>query len=64
MFGGLLMILGALALITPFTPGSWLIFIGAEILGIGLLTRANALLVYQKTKERIREWLKRGDEKE
>ena len=61
MFGGLLMILGALALVTPFTPGSWLIFIGAEILGIGLLTRANVLLVYQKTKERIREWMRRRD---
>ncbi|MCX6788105.1 MAG: hypothetical protein NT108_03010 [Candidatus Kaiserbacteria bacterium] len=64
MFGGLLMILGVLALITPFTPGAWLIFIGAEILGIGLLTRANVRLVYEKTRERIREWMRKRDAQE
>ena len=58
------MILGALAFVTPFTPGSWLIFIGAEILGIGLLTRANVLLLYEKTKEGILGWIKQNTEKE
>lgn len=34
--GILLVLLGLLALLTPFTPGSWLIFVGLEILGIRL----------------------------
>lgn len=29
-------IIGFLALVTPFTPGSWLIFVGLELLGIRL----------------------------
>ncbi len=32
--GGALIIVGFLALITPFTPGSWLIFVGLALLGI------------------------------
>ncbi|MEK7638304.1 MAG: hypothetical protein AAB375_02685, partial [Patescibacteria group bacterium] len=35
----LLIVLGLLALFTPFTPGSWLVFIGAELLGIRLLSQ-------------------------
>ncbi len=42
------MILGLLALITPLTPGSWLIFVGAEMLGFEL--------IYWK---RIKEWWSR-----
>lgn len=37
--GVILIILGLLALVTPLTPGAWLIFVGAEMLGIGLLSR-------------------------
>lgn len=33
----ILIILGFFALITPFTPGSWLAFIGLELLGWRLL---------------------------
>lgn len=33
IIGIVLIILGFLALITPLTPGSWLIFIGVELLG-------------------------------
>jgi uncharacterized protein YqgC (DUF456 family) len=29
-----LILLGIIALVTPFTPGSWLAFVGLEILGI------------------------------
>jgi hypothetical protein len=36
-FGVILIILGFLALITPFTPGSWLILIGFELLGFRIL---------------------------
>ena len=32
--GVVLIILGLLALLTPFTPGSWVIFIGLEFLGL------------------------------
>ena len=32
-----LIIIGFLALITPFTPGAWLIFIGLELLGVRIL---------------------------
>ena len=28
---------GLAALVTPLTPGSWLIFVGAELLGIELI---------------------------
>ena len=37
LFGIICIILGFLALITPLTPGSWLILIGLEILGLGFL---------------------------
>jgi len=35
--GSVLIVLGLLALVTPFTPGSWLIFIGLEFFGIRLV---------------------------
>ena len=34
IIGVALIIMGLLALITPFTPGSWLVFVGLEFLGI------------------------------
>lgn len=39
IFGVLFFILGFLALITPLTPGSWLIFVGLELLGFRLAVR-------------------------
>ncbi|MFH1393082.1 MAG: hypothetical protein ABIG73_01715 [Patescibacteria group bacterium] len=35
--GIVLIIFGLIALITPFTPGSWLIFVGLEFMGIRIL---------------------------
>mgnify|MGYP001574646026 CR=1 FL=1 len=35
--GVLLIVIGLLALVTPFTPGSWLIFVGLEFIGIRIL---------------------------
>jgi hypothetical protein len=35
--GIILLLAGLIALITPLTPGSWLAFVGAELLGIRLL---------------------------
>ena len=37
--GILFIVVGFLALITPLTPGSWLILVGLELLGIRLLLR-------------------------
>lgn len=33
-----LIIVGLIALVTPLTPGSWLIFIGLEVFGIRMLS--------------------------
>ena len=35
--GVILILLGLVALITPLTPGSWLAFIGLELLGVRIL---------------------------
>jgi uncharacterized protein YqgC (DUF456 family) len=35
--GVILILVGLAALITPFTPGSWLIFVGLELLGLRML---------------------------
>ena len=32
--GVILVFIGLIALLTPFTPGSWLIFVGLEFLGL------------------------------
>ena len=34
--GIILILLGFFGLVTPFTPGSWLIFVGFELLGFRL----------------------------
>ena len=35
--GVVLVLIGFIALVTPFTPGSWLIFVGFELLGFRFL---------------------------
>ncbi|MFA5830317.1 MAG: hypothetical protein WC878_00630 [Candidatus Paceibacterota bacterium] len=35
--GILLLFVGFISLVTPLTPGSWLVFVGAELLGVRLL---------------------------
>lgn len=37
VIGVLLIIVGIVSLLTPFTPGSWLIFVGLEFMGIRVL---------------------------
>lgn len=44
--GVLLIIIGFIALVTPLTPGSWLIFVGLELIGI-------RLALWEKFKNRI-----------
>ena len=46
IIGLVLIVLGLLALITPLTPGAWLIFIGLEFVGVRLAWS-----------EKIKEWL-------
>jgi len=66
VLGVILIILGFIALITPFSPGSWLILVGLEILGFGLglrllLTRklssasrkAGSLLLKEKHRKKL-----------
>ncbi len=36
IIGIVLIVIGLLALITPLTPGAWLIFVGLEFIGIRL----------------------------
>ena len=35
--GVILVLVGLTALLTPFTPGSWLVFLGLELLGLRFL---------------------------
>ena len=52
--GILLMILGVLALLTPFTPGSWLALIGLELLGLRLVLQRKFLsLLPQRYRQKI-----------
>jgi len=37
--GVFLIFIGFLALITPLTPGSWLIFVGLEFIGLSAFVR-------------------------
>ncbi len=42
--GAILIVLGFLALVTPATPGSWLILVGLEFLGLRLLLSDRLLI--------------------
>ena len=62
VIGVILIIYGIFALLTPFTPGSWLALIGMELLGIRQFVfrkflndkqRAAAEKVYGKTKIQV-----------
>lgn len=46
--GVILVILGFLALVTPLTPGAWLIVVGGQLLGIELLSHERLKLYYHK----------------
>ena len=45
--GVILALVGLAALLTPFTPGSWLIFVGLELLGL-------RFLLWDKIKQRLK----------
>lgn len=46
--GIILIVLGVLALITPFTPGGWLAFIGLGLLGFRLVSKDGKLSLKRK----------------
>ncbi|MDO8537055.1 MAG: PGPGW domain-containing protein [bacterium] len=46
IIGVILILVGLTALVTPFTPGSWLVFVGLELLGI-------RFLLWEKIKSRF-----------
>lgn len=46
--GIFLIIIGLLALVTPFTPGSWLVFVGLEFIGIRILFWGKIKAWFQK----------------
>ena len=48
-----LIILGFIALVTPCSPGSWLILVGLEFLGLGFLLE-DKLPAYLKTHHQVR----------
>jgi len=53
--GIILIILGFVALITPFSPGSWLMLIGLEILGFRFLLEGKlSFLLRSKNKGRFK----------
>ena len=47
--GVLLIIIGFIALVTPFTPGAWLMFVGLELIGV-------RLAIWDKIKARLNAW--------
>jgi len=62
--GIILMVLGVLALLTPFTPGSWLALIGLEILGLRLVFQRKLLTVIPaKYRQKVRDFLEKMSRK-
>jgi uncharacterized protein YqgC (DUF456 family) len=51
--GVLCIVLGFLALLTPLTPGSWLMLVGLELLGLGFL-------MPRRVRETIQRYLRRN----
>lgn len=46
--GFLLILVGLVAFFTPFTPGSWLVFVGLELIGLRLLFLDKIKLYFRK----------------
>lgn len=60
IFGVILIILGLVALVTPFTPGSWLALIGLEYLGLRVILQRKLLsLLPAKHREKIKNLFKK-----
>jgi hypothetical protein len=48
--GFVLIAVGFFALVTPFTPGSWLIFVGLEMVGVHTVWGEKMLAKFRKSK--------------
>ena len=46
--GVILVLVGLTALLTPFTPGSWLVFLGLELLGLRFLLLDKIKKIFKK----------------
>ena len=46
--GIILILIGLAALLTPLTPGSWLLFIGLELLGLRVLLSDKLLKFFKR----------------
>ena len=53
ILGILLLIIGIVALVTPLTPGAWLIFVGLELLGLGFLIPSGLRKYWVRVKSRM-----------
>jgi uncharacterized protein YqgC (DUF456 family) len=64
ILGVVLIILGLVALLTPFTPGSWLALIGLEYLGLRVLLQRKLMsLLPAKYRSKVRNLFKKKVEK-
>jgi uncharacterized protein YqgC (DUF456 family) len=54
--GILCLVLGLLALITPLTPGAWLIFVGLELLGLDFLLPKRLRDYWRELKKKLLAW--------
>lgn len=54
ILGIILILFGLFALVTPFTPGSWLALIGLELVGGGFLIPKKVRASMQRIKDRIK----------
>lgn len=53
ILGLLCLVLGFLALVTPLTPGSWLVLVGIELLGLSFLLPRRIREPWERLKERL-----------
>lgn len=51
LLGIFFIVLGLLALVTPLTPGSWLVFVGLELVGIRILAWRKYAKWFKKDKK-------------
>lgn len=64
ILGVVLIILGVLAALTPLSPGSWLVLVGLELLGIRILVERKFLsLLPEKYRHKFKKLLKRKTKK-
>jgi uncharacterized protein YqgC (DUF456 family) len=59
ILGVLCIVIGLAALFTPLTPGSWLIFVGIELLGLTFLLPKGVHDRWMKLKEKLKAKVKR-----